>query len=294
MKLVWSREDDFRHDFFRPASAHRLAACIGADGEVLGLDHRMAAPSIARRRSPELLARSHDFLMTQGSSDHHYAIPSSRVDYHEVDLGVPVGFWRSVGHSYNGWVLESFIDEIAAETGRDTLQLRLRLSQHDPRMQAVLRLAAARYGWEKALPRGVGRGIACLESYGTRVAQVVEVDTRGGSITVRRIVCAVDCGTVVNPNIVEQQVQGSIVFGLTAALQGRIEFVGGVASAGNFHQYPVARMGEVPPIEVHLVPSLEPPSGCGEPATPVIAPALCNAILAATGLARYRLPLLGS
>lgn len=294
VKLVWSREDDFRHDFFRPASAHRLAACIGVDGQLLGLEHRMAAPSIARRRSPALLARGHDFLMTQGSSDHHYAIASSRVDYHEIDLGVPVGFWRSVGHSYNGWVIESFIDEIAAETRRDPLELRLHLLPHDARMQAVLRLAAARYGWEKALPRGVGRGIACLESYGTRVAQVVEVDTRGGSITVRRIVCAVDCGTVVNPNIVEQQVQGSIVFGLTAALQGRIEFVGGVASAGNFHQYPVARMGGVPPIEVHLVPSLEPPSGCGEPATPVIAPALCNAIRAATGLPRYSLPLLES
>lgn len=291
LKLMWSRADDLRFDFYRPASSHRLSGCVTAGGELLGFAQRIAAPSVARRRAPQTLAGGHDFLLTQGSDDMLYDIAHVRVDYHEVDLGVPVGFWRSVGHSYNGFVLESFIDELAALARRDPLEFRLALLRRDERMQAVLRAAAAACGWGKKSRTGAGLGIACMKSYGTRVAIVAEVEVEDRVWRPSRIWCAVDCGKVVHPGLVEQQMQGGIVFGLTAAMYGEIRFARGAVQQSNFHDYPLLAMSSTPPIEVKIIPSDAEPSGAGEPSTPVIAPAVANALFAATGVRLRRMPL---
>lgn len=291
VKVMWSRADDFRHDFYRPAVANRLAACIAADGRLIAWAHRLAGPSVARRRSPELLARGHDFLLTQGADDLRYAIPNLHVDYHEVDLGVPVGFWRSVGHSHTGFAVECFLDEVARAARRDPLEFRLAMLDDDPRMRVVLEKAASAAGWGRRLPRGRGLGIACMESYGTRVAQVAEVEVRGKKLRVHRVVCVVDCGTVVHPGIVTQQMQGATVFGLSAALYGGVHFEANAVRDANYDDQPVLRLADAPVIEVHIVPSEAAPGGCGEPATPVIAPAVVNAIRAATGRTLRRLPL---
>jgi isoquinoline 1-oxidoreductase beta subunit len=291
VKLMWTREDDLRHDFYRPATANRLAAQLGADGLPVALAHRVAGASVARRRSPEILQRGTDFLLTQGSGDLHYAIPNVRIDYREVDQGVPVGFWRSVGHSHNGFVIESFVDEVAHAAGRDPFEYRATLLAGDARLRGVLELAAREAGWGRSLPPGRGLGIACLRSYGTCVAEVAEVEVVAGAIRVPRVVCAVDCGRVVNPRIVEQQMQGGILFGLTAALHGEVSFRDGAAQVSNYHDYPVLRIDEVPHVDVHVIASEAEPGGCGEPATPVIAPAVANAVFAATGRRLRRLPL---
>jgi isoquinoline 1-oxidoreductase beta subunit len=291
VKVMWTREDDLRHDFYRPATANRLSACIAAAGAVELLTHRIVAPSVARRRSPDVLARGFDFLLTQGSSDLRYAIPNIRVDYHEHDLHVPVGFWRSVGHSHTGFALECFLDEIALAARRDPLALRLELLAGDTRLRAVLQAAAVAAGWGRRLEPGIGLGIACMESYGTRVAQVAEVEIIDSQVRVRRVVCAVDCGQVVNPGIVEQQMHSGIVYGLSAALYGEITFANGIVQQSNYHDYAALRMHEAPRIDVIIVPSDAPPGGCGEPSTPVIAPAVCNAVFAACGQRVRTLPI---
>lgn len=292
IKLVWSREDDIRHDFYRPASAHQLLGCLNARGDLIGLEHRMAAPSIARRRTPEMLVNGYDRLMVQGSDDMLYDIGNLQVDYREVDLGVPVGFWRSVGHSHNGFVVEGFVDELAALAKRDPLEFRLSMLRKDPRMQRVLRAVAAVSRWGRKMPSGLGLGIAAVKSYDTRVAMVAEVEVRDETVwRVRHVWCAVDCGSVVHPGLVEQQMQGGIVFGLTAARHGEITFERGVVQQGNFNDYPLLSMSGTPQIDVQIVASDEPPTGVGEPATPVIAPAVANALFAATGQRLRRLPL---
>jgi isoquinoline 1-oxidoreductase beta subunit len=291
VKLLWSREDDLRFDFYRPMTAERLTAVLAPDGTPLELTHRIAAPSIARRRSPQTLVDAVDFLITQGSSDMRYTLPSLRVDYHEVDLGVPVGFWRSVGHSHTGFTLESFIDEMAHAAGRDPLAFRLSLLGNEPRMRGVLERAARRAAWGRALPPGTGLGIACMESYGSYVAEVAEVSVEEGAPRVRAVWCAVDCGIAVNPSIVEQQMHSAIVYGLTAALYGEITVRAGRVEQSNYHDYPALRINEMPRLEVEIVPSEQPPGGCGEPATPVIAPAVANAVYAATGRRLRSLPL---
>ena len=291
VKVVWSRADDMRHDFYRPATANRLTARLAGDGGLELLTHRIAAPSVARRRSPEMLERGHDFLMTQGSSDHTYAIAHQRIDYHEVDLGVPVGFWRSVGHSHNGFALECFVDEIAQAADVDPFQWRRARLAEDERLRYVLEWAARESRWGEPLPRGEGRGIACMESYGTRVALVAQVRVVDAQIVVTRITCAVDCGQTVNPGIVEQQMESGIVYGLSAALHGEITLDGGAVQQSNFHDYAALRLPEMPRIDVHRVASDAAPGGCGEPATPLVAPAVCNAIHAAIGQRIRRLPI---
>jgi len=290
IKLMWSREDDMRADFYRPASAHRVAGCVNPRGELIGLAHRVVAPSIARRRAPQMLTTGHDFLLTQGSDDSLYDIPHVRVDYHELDLGVPVGFWRSVGHSYNVFVIESFIDEMAALAKRDPLALRLELLRNDPRIRRVLRAAATAAGWGRKLGAGMGLGIACSKSYETRVAVVVEIKVEGASWRATRIWCAVDCGSVVHPGQVEQQIQGGLVFGLTAAMYGEITFDKGAVQQANFDAYPLLAMSAMPHIEVQLIASDESPTGVGEPATPVIVPAVANALFATSGQRLRRMP----
>ena len=205
--------------------------------------------------------------------------------------GVPVGFWRSVGHSHNAFFSESFIDELAAETKTDPVEFRRRLLKQAPRHLAVLNLAAEKAGWGGALPAGRARGVALHESFGSIVAQVAEVSLEGGKPRVHRVVCAADCGTVVNPNIVAQQMESSVIFGLTAALYGRIDIQEGVVQQGNFPSYPMVGLAQAPHVETWLIASQRPPGGVGEPGVPPIAPAVANALFKLTGRRRRALPL---
>lgn len=291
VKIIWTRADDMRHDFYRPMTANKLHGRVSADGRWLSYRHRLAAPSVARRRSPDMLKTGTDFLMTQGSSDLHYDLDDVAMDYREVDLGVPVGFWRSVGHSHNGFVSESFVDELAALAGRDPLEFRLAHLHKEPRMRAVLEKAAAAAGWHQPRQSGTALGIACMKAYGTYVAEVAAVRLLDARPSVSAVWCAVDCGMTVNPLIVRQQMESGIIFGLSAALDGEITHVGGRVVQSNFHDYAPLRIDQSPRISVDIVDSGESPGGCGEPATPVIAPAVANAIYALTGRRLRSLPL---
>jgi CO/xanthine dehydrogenase Mo-binding subunit len=316
VKVVWTREDDMQHDTYRPATSSVVRVGLDARGLPVAWTHRIAGPSIrsriirpfARMVLPEWVSGgmrdlaggvvAHlaglvvDRSATEGADDIPYAIPHVRVEYVPYEPGIPVGFWRSVGHSHNAFVVESVLDEIAAAGLQDPCALRRRLLADRPRHLRVLDLAAGAAGWGTPLRDGLGRGIALHESFGSYVAQVAEVSVAGdGAVRVHRVVCAIDCGTVVNPGIVEGQMESGIVFGLTAALKGEITIEGGRVPQSNFHDYPVLRIDEMPRIEVHIVPSTEAPGGVGEPATPPIAPAVANAIFAATGTRVRRLPI---
>ena len=291
VKIIWTRADDMRHDFYRPMTANRLRGRVSAGGQWLSYQHQLAASSVARRRSPDMLKSGTDFLMTQGSSDLHYDITDVSMDYRELDLGVPVGFWRSVGHSHNGFVVESFVDELAVLAGRDPLEFRLAYLTKEPRMRAVLEKAAAAAGWRQPRAPGTAIGVACMKAYGTYVAEVAEVRLLQGQPSVSAVWCAVDCGVTVNPLIVRQQMESGIIYGLSAALAGEITHAGGAVVQSNFHDYAPLRIHEAPRISVEIIASRESPGGCGEPATPVIAPAVANAIYALTGQRLRSLPL---
>jgi CO/xanthine dehydrogenase Mo-binding subunit len=229
---------------------------------------------------------------TEGADGIPYAVDNLRVEYVAHEAGVPVGFWRSVGHSHNAFVVETFVDELAAAAGKDPYEYRRRLLERSPRHLKVLETAASAAGWGRPAPAGRHRGIAVHESFGSWVAEVAEISvSEDGDVRVHRVTCAIDCGTVINPDLVEAQMEGGIVFGLTAALKGEITIDRGRVAQGNFHDYPVLRMHEMPAIDVHIVPSHEPPGGVGEPATPPIAPAVANAVFAATGRRIRRLPI---
>jgi isoquinoline 1-oxidoreductase beta subunit len=230
----------------------------------------------------------------EGVTTMPYGIANFFCDYHAVDAGIPVTYWRSVGYSQNTFFLESFLDELAAAGGKDPLELRLRMLAEVPRLRAALQLAAQKAGWGKPLPAGRGRGISVVNNIGSFTAQIAEVSVAGGKVRVHRVVCAVDCGQVVNPSGVEQQIQSAIVFGLTAALKGGITIDRGRVEQENFHQYEVLRIDEMPVVEVHIVPSTAAPGGIGEAGTPGIAPAVTNALFAATGKRVRRLPILAS
>lgn len=285
VQLTWMREDDMQQDWYRPASYVRFAAGLDADGWPLALTSRIVCPPFGGLRDG--LARTG----VEGVADMAYAIPNVLVDYHAVDPGVPVSYWRSVGYSQNTWFLENFIDEIAAAGGKDPLELRRRLVAKNPRLAAVLELAAEKAGWGKPLPSRHGRGIAFSTNVGSLTAQVAEVSAVGGKLRVNRVVCAVDCGQVVNPSGVEQQIQSGIVFGLTAALKGAITLEHGRVMQGNFHQYDMLRIDEMPQVEVYLTPSTAAPGGIGEAGVPAIAPAVTNAIYAAIGRRVRQLPI---
>jgi len=292
VKLVWSREDDMRHDFYRPATYNALAAGIDAQGRPLAWSHRIVGPSIAARAFPPLIRDGIDPTSVEGAANIPYAIPNIHVEAIMKDTGVPVGFWRSVGSSQNAFITECFLDEVAAAAGRDPYELRRALLTKSPRHLTALELAAAQAGWGKPLPPGRARGIAVAESFGSVVADVAEVSVSPeGEVRVHRVVCAVDCGLVVNPDTVEAQMEGATVYGLTAALRGAITIAGGHVEQSNFHDYPLLRINEMPTVEVHILPSAEAPGGVGEPGTPPIAPAVVNAIFAATGTRIRSLPI---
>jgi len=292
-QVTWSREDDMQHDFYRPATYTKLTGGLDADGWPVAWKCRIVGPSIMSRFFPGSVKNGLDNSSVEGIVESKYAIPNFFCDYVLTEAGVPVGFWRSVGNSQNGYITECFVEELARAGGKDSFAFRRKLLEKAPRHRGVLELAAEKAGWGKPLPAGLTRGIAVVESFGSFVAEVAEVsvDRQSGEVKVRRVVCAVDCGRHVNPDIIAAQMEGGIVYGLTAALKGQITIAQGRVEQGNFNDYDLLRMNEMPKVEVHIVPSNEAPGGCGEPGTPPIAPALCNAILAVTGKPIRRLPI---
>lgn len=288
VRLMWSREEDMRHDFYRPMYAARYRAVL-ADGLPTAIHARVAGPSIfawIRGTTPD----KPDASIAYSLLDAQLGVPAIRIEHCVTGTGLPIGLWRAVSHSQNTFFKECFMDELAAAAGRDPLEFRLALVG-DERLRRVLRLAAEHASWGRKLPAGRGLGIAALEGYGSYCAQVAEVEVVDGRVRVEKVFCVVDCGVAVEPRNVEAQAQGGIVYGLSAALSGEITFRDGAVEQGNFNDYPVLRMSEMPAIDVHVVPSAESPGGMGEVATPPIAPAVCNAVYAATGRRVRRLPL---
>jgi len=299
VKLVWTREDDMKGGYYRPMYLHILRAGLDANGGVSGWQHVIVGQSILAGTAFEaqMVKDGIDLTSVEGASTLPYAIPHMAVDLHTQAQGVPVLWWRSVGSTHTGFSTETFIDELATTAGKDPVEFRRALLAKHPRHLATLELAAARADWGKPLAAGPagtkrGRGVAVHESFGTVVAQVAEVTVGADNkVKVDRVVCAVDCGTVVNPDIVRAQMEGGIGFGLSAALYGKITLKDGVVEQSNFHDYPILRINEMPAVEVHIVPSTAKPSGVGEPAVPVIAPAVANAMAQATGKRIRTLPL---
>jgi isoquinoline 1-oxidoreductase subunit beta len=297
VQLLYSREQDMAHDFYRPAHAALLRASIDTSGAVSSLRIQSAGDAITPRwfeRAFPLLAGpvdGPDKTTAEGLFDLPYSFVNQHMSHTATKSGVPVGFWRSVGHSHNAFFSESFIDELAHATQTDPLEFRRRALAHAPRYLAVLNLAASNAGWGTALPKGRARGIALHESFGSIVAQVVEVSVESGMPRVHRVVCAIDCGTVVNPGIVAQQVESSVVFGLTAALYGRIDIVQGQVQQSNFPSYRMLDLAHTPTVQTHIMPSTRAPSGVGEPALPPMAPALANALFILHGTRLRSLPL---
>jgi isoquinoline 1-oxidoreductase beta subunit len=291
VQVVWTREDDIRHDYYRPAGLNRLRGGLDADGMPVVWKHQIVCPSILSRVSSEAVADGIDRTSVEGAANLPYAIPNIGVAYSLESTPVPVGFWRAVGSSQNAWITECFLDELAAAGDQDPFALRRRLLAEHPRHLAVLDLAAERAGWGLPCAAGRHRGIAVAESFGSYVAQVAEVSVDGGEVRVHRVVCAIDCGLVVNPDIVAAQMESCIVYGLTATLKGAITLADGRVQQGNFDDFPLLRMSETPTIAVHIVPSEAAPGGVGEPGLPPIAPAVCNAVFAATGVPVRSLPI---
>jgi len=295
VKVVWTREDDIHGGYYRPMWLSRLRATLGKDGKPAAWAHTLVGQSIMAGTMMEamMVKDGVDQTSVEGAADSPYlaAIPAHRVDLHSPKSPVSVLWWRSVGHSYTAFVVESFIDELALAAKQDPLAYRRELLPKDSRERRALDLAAEKFGWGKALPKGHGAGIAVHASFESFVAQVAEVSVEGGAIKVHRVVCAIDCGPVVNPLTVEAQMQSGIVYGLSAALHSELTLKDGRIEQSNFNNYPVLRLNEMPKVEVHIVPSTDKMGGCGEPGTPPIAPAVANAVFAATGKRLRQLPL---
>lgn len=291
VKLIWSREEDVRHDFYRTASVVRLRAGLDADNKPSALEVRIVCPSIWARINPQYIHEGVDEQSVEGFHDSHYAPPNMRVDYVMQNVGVPVGFWRSVGNSQNGFIAESFVDEWAHAAGRDPLDFRRELLAGKDRHLKVLERLAERAGWGQA-PEGRFQGLAIHTSFETIVGQVAEISlTDAGKIKLHRITCVLDCGTVVNPDTIRAQVESSVVFGLTAALYGEITVKDGAVEQGNFDTYRMLKLAQTPPVETEIIADGAKLGGIGEPALPPATPALTNAWFAATGKRIRSLPL---
>jgi isoquinoline 1-oxidoreductase beta subunit len=313
VKVVWTREEDIQHDMYRPYYYDRIAAGLDEHGRPVAWTHKVVGSSILGRVINQLMpknlrvmraaglrtllanVRGLDIDAVEGAAAPPYALPNVRVEYvRQEPPGIPTAFWRGVGPTHNVFVVESFIDELAAAAGQDPVAYRHALLGASPRARAVLELAAQEAGWGQPLPAGSGRGVALLHAFGSYIAQVAQVRVATtGDVRVERVVAAVDCGTVVNPNTVEAQIQSGIIFGISAVLWGEITFKDGRVEQHNFNDYRVLRINEAPAIDVHLVASAEAPGGIGEPGTSAVMPAVANAIFAATGKRLRKLPVKG-
>jgi isoquinoline 1-oxidoreductase beta subunit len=293
VKVTWTREEDMQNDFYRPANCCRIEAGFSRDGRVTSWFHKIVAPPVFNRYVPWLFKRRVDPFAVEGLVDMEYEIPAIRVEYVSIDTPVPVGIWRSVGHSHNAFTVESFMDELACAGNRDPLEIRLDLLTNHPRSRRVLEVAAENAGWGRPLREGQARGLAQHACFGSHVAQVAEISVNEvtGTIRVHRVVCAVDCGPVVNPDIAGAQVEGAIIFGLSAALKERVRFANGGVRSENYADYEILRMSETPRIEVHLVKGEGQPGGVGEIGVPPAAPAVANAVFSATGARLRYLPM---
>ena len=288
VKLIWSREDDMTHDFYRPLAVLQLAAAVGADGKPMALTFRAASQSVTGRVFG-LPAEAPDVLMAEAAVA-GYNIPASRHDVVKHDAGLRVGYWRAVSHNMNAFANESFIDELAANAKQDPVAYRVALLQGQPRFLNVLKQAADKAGWGTPAPAGHFRGVSLMEGYDTYMAQVAEISMVGGEPKVHRVTVVADLGRMVNPDTVEAQIQSSIIFGLSAALWGEITVDKGRVQQANFNTYRIMRNNEAPQIDIVLVPSTEKPGGIGEPATALIGPAVANAMFAASGKRVRRMP----
>ena len=297
VQLVWSREEDMTHDMYRPMQVAHLKASVDVPGVFSALSIKSAGdaltPRFLERIMPSLAGPvdTPDKSSAEGLFDLPYGFAHQHMAHVATRTGVPIGNWRSVGHSHNAFIAESFMDEIAFETKQDPLALRRALLKDAPRYLAVLNLAADKASWGSKLPEGRARGIALHESFGSIVAEVAEVSLQNGKPRVHRVVCAIDCGTVVNPNIVAQQMESSVIFALTAALYGRIDIQDGVVQQTNFNNYPMVKLAEAPVVETHIMPSTRHPGGVGEPGVPPLAPAVANALFVLSGKRHRALPL---
>jgi isoquinoline 1-oxidoreductase beta subunit len=292
VKVVWTREDDIRGGYYRPMYVHRVEAGLDAQGRLVAWKHAIVGPSILAGTAfePMMVKDGIDPTSVEGVADMPYEIPNLDVSLHTVATGIPVLWWRSVGHSHTAFAVETMIDEAAHAAGKDPVRFRQELLGKHPRVRRVLDLAAEKAGWGSKPPAGRARGVAVVESFGSVCAQVAEVSLEKDQVKVHRIVAAFDCGLVVNPLTVEAQLQSAIAFGLSAALHGKITLKDGQVEQSNFHDYPVLRFAAMPRVEVHLVPGGEAPTGVGEPGVPPVAPAVANALFALTGKRARMLP----
>ncbi len=292
VQVIWTREDDMTHDTYRPPAHDLAAGALDKDGRLIAWQLHLVSPSVTARMFPGAVAdpKVADPFAVEAAHNYPYDVPNVSVDYLRQEIGIDVGYWRSVSHALNCFVAESFMDELAHAAKKDPFEFRRELLGKQPRFRRVLEEAAAMAGWGQP-PAGRHQGIALMEGYGTYLAQVAEVSVAGGTLKVHRVFCAVDCGQMVNPAIVESQIESGIVFGLTAALWGEITFDRGRVRETNFDRYRLLRLNEAPVIEVRLLESREAPGGVGEPSTSVVAPAVCNAVFAATGRRLRELPI---
>ena len=293
VKVIWSREEDIQHDMYRPYNLDRLSAGLDASGKPVAWTHRIAGSSVMARYAPPLFKDGYDFVVVESAAELPYAMPNIHVDFVRVESpAVQTAFWRGVGATRNVFVVESFMDELAHAAKQDPVAYRKALLGHNPRALAVLSLAAEKAGWGSPLPARHGRGISVQFAFGSYMSQVAEVEVADdGSLKVKRIVCAVDCGMYVNPDTIEAQVQGGTLFGLTAALHGSITFKDGRVEQSNFDNYLPMRIDEVPVVETHLIKNAEAPGGVGEAPTSIVSAAVTNAIFVATGKRLRSLPI---
>ena len=309
IKLIWTREDDMQNDYYRPAMMSKLMASFSDDGQLQGWSHHIVGPSLSANLMPVFggasmpewvphavpkaigkMMEGTDFSSVEGADKLPYQIDNIDVAYSPYDPGLPIGYWRSVGHSQNGFFVESFVDEIAHKLQKDPVAFRRERLKGNDRHLRVFEMAVDKAQWGKTAP-GRFQGFAIHESFGSVVAEVAEISVENGVLNIHKITCVVDCGKVVNPDVVVMQMESGIVFGLTAALKGEITLKDGAVQQSNFHDYPLLRMNETPDIDVHIVASDAPPEGVGEPGVPPVAPAVANAIFAATGQRLRSLPL---
>jgi isoquinoline 1-oxidoreductase beta subunit len=293
VKVLWTRDDDMQHDWYRTTSLHHLIASANEKGELVAFKHKIIAPSINGQRWPQRVRGGLDHSAVEGAVELEYELPNSRIEYVMANTAIPVGWWRSVSASQNVFVVESFIDELASAAAIDPLEYRRQLLKKDSRMKNVLEIVAEKSAWGAPLPKGRYRGIACAPPafFGSYIAHVAEISIEDNNVRVHRVVSAVDCGICVNPDSVEAQIESSIAFGITAALKGVITIEKGRVMQRNFDDYMLLTIDEMPKVEVHIVPSNLPVGGMGEPGLPPIAPAIANAVFAATGKRIRKLPI---